>query len=320
MRSREEISMEGSKLCCICQIEEVKYTCPACQMKTCGIECVKRHKKQYDCTGTVDTTKFLTRKDISDDSVHLKRDYNFLVGFERQVQLKKDDIKSNKSITKNDMNNRNKRFKKNDEDKRLDKVNVIFSHQPTSTTKRQNTLVIQLPSGMTRSASNKSAYDKKSSSFVWTIEWILLDPLGKEISSFLSYRLKEGLLLQDALPMNIINKEDQVYEKSNLNFYLSNVLSGSTKSVIKLNSLATIADNLKDKVVLEFPTVYITTNDVLEESVVDSNRAYFIESESSSDSSSDSDSSDSDSDEDSDSLEEESSDDEAPEEESFKKE
>lgn len=309
--------MEGAKLCGVCQIEEFKYTCPACGMKTCGIDCVKRHKKQYDCSGIVDQTKFLTRQDISQDSIHLKRDYNFLVGFERQVQLKKQDIKSKaKNIFKNNdygNQNRNKRFKPqvNGGDKRLEKVNMIFPHQPTTSIKRQNTLIINQPVGMSRCLSNKSGYDKKSSSFVWTIEWILLDENGKQVNTFLSYRLKESLVLQDAVPMNILNKhEHENYEKSKLNFYLNNVLH-EKKSVIKLDKLATISDNLKDKVVLVFPSIYITTNDVLENGVIDIKSAYFLDTDSSSESDS-SESSDS-------SLEdEESSLDEAPEEESSK--
>lgn len=54
----------------------------------------------------------------------------------------------------------------------------MFLNNPSSIVKRENTLVVQLPMGMSRSNSNKTGYDKKLNAFVWTIEWIVLNDEG----------------------------------------------------------------------------------------------------------------------------------------------
>lgn len=38
-------------LCEICWAVPGKYKCPACERRTCSVECVKKHKEQYECTG-----------------------------------------------------------------------------------------------------------------------------------------------------------------------------------------------------------------------------------------------------------------------------
>lgn len=296
-----------SGICSICQVNESKYTCPACGMKSCSLECVRRHKKQNECTGMVDQGKFILRKELSEDSIHINRDYNFLLNFGRDIQLGKSDVKTNaKNIFKRQYNpsNRNvKRFKQNeDADRRLVRVNKAYSNSPQTTIKRNNTLIIQLPMGMSRSASNKSGYDKKLSTFTWTIEWVLVDKQGKEYSNFISYRLKETLPVRDAVPMNILNnimkeKEDTI-DKDSLCFYLDNVvnLAQPNKSIIKLDPSGSLADALANKIVLEYPKIFITLDSVTwSEHVVGEAEAYGLKEDSSDSGTSDSDSSDSDS-------------------------
>ncbi|ODV80185.1 uncharacterized protein CANTADRAFT_25871 [Suhomyces tanzawaensis NRRL Y-17324] len=312
-------------LCSICFINDSKYTCPACGTKTCSIECVRRHKKQTECSGLVDQTKFVTRNDFTKDSSHLNRDYNFLLNVDRYIQLGKSDVKINaKNVFKHGPGNNNrgnKRFKPNqeNEDKRIEAVNEIYTQKPSTAVKRENVLVIQLPSGMHRSVSNKTGYDKKTKNFIWTIEWVFLGDDNKELSRFLSYRLKEHLLLKDAVPMNILNNHG-LFEKDSLSFFLDNVLNRSKPklSLIELDRNKAISENLKDKIVLEYPTIYITCGEISKEIVITEKEAYQIE-DSDSESSSDSDSDSSSDSSDSDSSDDDSSDsDGAPEESSSK--
>lgn len=87
-----------------------------------------------------------------------------------------------------------------------------FSQEPTTVIKRNNTMIIQLPPGMSRATSNKTGYDKKAGSFIWTVEWVVIDDAGNEKDRFISYRLKEHLLLRDAVPMNILSNAVSVNE------------------------------------------------------------------------------------------------------------
>ncbi|ABN67605.2 Box C/D snoRNA accumulation, partial [Scheffersomyces stipitis CBS 6054] len=339
-------------LCAVCHINNFKYTCPACGIRTCCIVCVKRHKKQNECTGVVDKTKFVGRKELVESASHLNRDYNFLLNVERQIQLGKGDIKSSaKNMFKrnfnsgNSINSGNNRKSTSEDDARLATIKEVYPNDPAVVVKRQNTLVIQVPSGMTRATTNKSGYDKKSGSFIWTVEWILLGSKGEVVSQFLSYKLKEHLILGDAVPMNILNnsksektktinneekhKGEQQYnkidiDKSQLNLYIDNVLSSdkSQRSVLVLDKQMTIAEALKDKVVLEYPTFFITTSEkVIENAVVSIEEAYKIkknveESESGSHESDSDSSSNSSESSDSDSSSESSDEDDGPEEES----
>jgi hypothetical protein len=310
------------RLCSICHLNNFKYTCPACGVQTCCIDCVKRHKKQTECTGTVDLTKFVSRNELAQDSAYMNRDYNFLMNVDRHIQLGRTDIKSNaKNVFKRQFGTqgRNKRFKPSTvEDKRINVVKKVFPHEPPTTTKRENTLVIQLPVGMERALSNKTGYDKKLGSFVWTIEWVYIGENGQELARFISYRLKEHLSLIEAIPLNILNntKTETPIEKKDLLFYLHNVIKPdkATLPVISLDNQFSISTALKDKVILEYPTIYITTfKDVFTHTTSNVDEAYGMTQDSSLSDSSDSDTDTSDS-----SDESSESDDEGPEESSSK--
>ncbi|RKP32918.1 hypothetical protein METBISCDRAFT_21179 [Metschnikowia bicuspidata] len=260
----------SDNLCCICLENAVKYTCPACQAQTCSATCVKRHKLRSECSGLPDPTEFITNKTLLADSAIVNRDYNYLLNLERKISLAKEDVKTvGKNIFKR-YTNTNRNTKKprlqgpdNEEahDKRLELVERAFPHKAAHSIRRQNTLVVHLPVGMFRATQNKSGYDKKSGSYTWTVGWVAVDRNGTELKEFTSFRLKEGLLLKDSVPMAVLTKmfaptEIQLHEFS---FYLENCLKTpeQAKSMFALNPERTIAGNLKDMVVLEYPRIYI---------------------------------------------------------------
>lgn len=311
--------------CQICQNFQAKYTCPACTTKTCSLVCYKTHKERDACTGKVDTTKFIQKLQFTEDPTYLNRDYNYLLNVDRSIQLSKEDIKQKaRNIlkrSKQDTKPDRKRFKQNEaeSDKRRLRVNQIFPHNPTVVVKRENTMIVQVAPGMQRALSNKTGYDRKSNAFTWTVEWIVLDTTGqKEIANFLSYRLNENLSLNKAVPLNVL-KNHGVTELDLLNFYLKNTTNVPPGSVIQLDNEQSLSNALKDKIVLEYPTIYVCTNkETMASRVVDVSQAYEPESmvdtessglssDSSLESSSSEESSDDDSGSDSDSGPEESS-------------
>lgn len=298
-----------SSVCSICRINEPKYKCPACGTRTCLLQCVTRHKRQAECSGTVDETKFVPQKEL--DAGKINRDYNFLLNFGRTIELGKADVKTaakNMFKRPGPQNHPGKRPKFNQNiDPRTKAVAAAYPHDPPTAVKRQNTLIVQLPAGMSRSSGNKTGYDKKLGSFTWTVEWRLLDAEGVQQTSFVSYRLKEHLLLQDAVPMNILKNAfpDKEIAKEDLHFYLDNVVSThkARKSLLRLSSDEKLSDALRNKIVVEYPTIYIGLDAaVLEEFVSSVEAAYQLEAESSESETSDSstdDSSDSESESDS---------------------
>ena len=98
----------------------------------------------------------------------------------------------------------------------------------------------------------------------------MLNDQGEQVTKFISYRLKESLVLQDSVPMNIINnKFTKPVEKCYLKFYLHDVIHKG--KMIRLNGGDKISDVLKDKIVLEYPTIYVAANDeCLQDRIIDS--------------------------------------------------
>ncbi|GEQ70215.1 hypothetical protein JCM33374_g3891 [Metschnikowia sp. JCM 33374] len=329
----------SSESCSICLENEAKYTCPACESKTCSLECVKRHKLRTECTGSVDPTRFIPNNDLGSNQALVNRDYNYLLNFERRITLGKSDLKENaKNVFKRTFNQTKnvKRPRLNDhnqEDPRMGLVRKVFPNVTATSIKRENTLIIHLPAGMSRSTQNKSGYDKKASAFTWTVEWMPFENDAAPKKSFISFRLKETTAVKDAVPISVLTKSfnEETLDKEKLHFYLENCVSlvSQKTSLIPLDPNDTLATALKDKIVLEFPKIYVSLTPV-EEADFSGMYGYGLNkressdesSSSSSDSSSESDSdSDDTSDSDSSSTSKDSPDsdsDDAPDEESSK--
>ena len=64
---------EISELCIICGKQD-KYKCPGCEMRTCSLECCKKHKVLYNCNGKRDPAKMINK--ISENLV--QQDYNYV--------------------------------------------------------------------------------------------------------------------------------------------------------------------------------------------------------------------------------------------------
>ncbi|CAI5758099.1 unnamed protein product [Candida verbasci] len=291
---------EISSNCLICKVNQFKYTCPGCDLKTCSLKCYNLHKVEFSCSGKINSNKYIKRSDLN--QIHLNRDYNFLLNVDRKIQISKEDLDKQHSRnilkrTRNE-NGQNKRFKYNIDDKRVKLVLKRF--RASFQIKRENTLIINLPQGMQRSISNKTGYDKKLNSFVWTVEWIILNDKGDESYKFISYKIKEGNILKDAIPLNILAKHALHLNKDELQLYLKNVFDKD--EMILINRNETVSKILKDKIVLEYPTIYVTaSNESLKNRIINEEDAYNIDN--SGESSSDETSSDSDSDSNSDSSE-----------------
>ena len=48
-----------SKMCAICTSGEAKYTCPKCQVRTCSLACVRKHKETTGCDGQRDRVAYV---------------------------------------------------------------------------------------------------------------------------------------------------------------------------------------------------------------------------------------------------------------------
>lgn len=281
-----------SESCSVCLENESKYTCPACEAKTCSLVCVKRHKLRTECTGTVDPTKFVSRRELSAKESLVNRDYNYLLNFERKISNGISDIKENaRRILKRPNAAQNRQTKRqrmieDHPDPRLASIQKYFPHVKETTIKRENTLVIHLPPGMARSNQNKTGYDRKTNTFTWTIEWVPLAHGSELLPSFLSYRIKETTALRDAVPLAVLAKSfaADLVEKDDLSFYLENCVktTGLLRSLIELDPNGDISAALKDAIVLEYPRIHVFRGekwpDIWQDRVVSKDIAYGLRS------------------------------------------
>lgn len=51
--------------CEVCGIK-AQYTCPKCEVRTCSLTCVNIHKKELECDGIRDKTKFIPLTSFTD--------------------------------------------------------------------------------------------------------------------------------------------------------------------------------------------------------------------------------------------------------------
>lgn len=262
------------RLCFVCHANESKYRCPACGVRTCSHICVKRHKKQTECTGVVDQTKFIPKKELFKDQTYLNRDYNFLLNIGRKLEVKREAIQSEaKNVFKRSYNGTDLRHKRirtdtnDDDDKRLTKVYKVYPRELRIATKRYNTLIVYQPPGMTRANRNKTGYDKKSASFTWTVEWVIIGNEGQELYRFVSYRIREHLKLREALPVNIIRNNAPAFPpgvvSNDVLFYLVNIVERRKNhpNLILLDPDMLLSSALQDKIVLEYPTIHVALKD-----------------------------------------------------------
>lgn len=284
-------------LCALCHIEQPKYRCPACDTRTCSLICSKKHRDQANCPGSsLDPAKFISSEKLKSDSRFLNKDYDFLQSLDRRVSLGKSDL--TKTISKFNARQQISKFRNSKNSKK----SVI----------RNGVTVINLPLGMHRAMVNKSGWNKKRNNFYWTIEWMLKTPDINEWKSKVS-RHQESLTLKEAV-MSVLSTEKIMTESFKV--YLKGINSPANKvSLIHLDCDQSVAHNLTGKSVIEFPTIYVCTDElpsgysVLEDGL----RVPESSGDSDGDSSDDSDSDSSDSD-DSGSEESEEDHDERPEE------
>ncbi|CDO93198.1 unnamed protein product [Kluyveromyces dobzhanskii CBS 2104] len=262
--------------CAVCVEETWKYKCPRCMKKTCSLACSKKHKETDSCSGIGNATEYVSSQSLKEaDTVeemnHLvQRDYNFLIGMNRKLSVLKEDGKS-----------KNKRvLQKAPGAAGMNRYNV--SKPPRVL--RRGVKCLLLPKGMQRSVANKSKWDKPLDTFVWSIEWLLIDP-SDNTWSHLSHRNKEESKLVDCIGKQVYDKCKEFYHRSvkgedaenttsskedrsnqmielGFRFYTkwfsNNVESVmDTKEVIEVDPKKCVGEIFKDMTVIEFPTIFI---------------------------------------------------------------
>ncbi|XP_052894127.1 box C/D snoRNA protein 1 [Anopheles moucheti] len=247
-------------LCEACNVSAAQYTCPRCEVKTCSLACLNLHKQELKCDGIRDRTKYIPLVKMT--RMDLMNDYYFLEECTKFVQDRKRDQRKRLTCTNKHLPNHLVRLQRA-ATSRGTKLRFLLQHF----NKRQK---------------NTTYLDFKSGNILWRIEWCFPD--GNETFVFVDENVNEDCKLHD-----IVDKFLQPAGKSNipgaakLAYYQARGISALQlllkaegiqqchNRTLPLNITDTLRESLRDKTVVEFPTIYVVFKDQLDQfNVIDS--------------------------------------------------
>ncbi|KAH3792129.1 box C/D snoRNA protein 1-like [Dreissena polymorpha] len=228
------------KKCEVCSEVEAKYRCPRCELQTCCLKCVRQHKETSGCSGLRDKTAFIAVTEFNDR--HLLNDYRFLEDCGRKNsnasrdQLKRTSNKPNfLKVLENQARNRKVRLR-------------------------------LMPYPMSKRKHNSTMYQHRLKTILWQVEWrfpeveystidrrvpethILGDILDKHFSvdadPVVRHRLKR--FVEDREPSCLVLMERRGATQSDTSYY-------------QLDLKKTLAENLQEKEIVEYPTLTVVT-------------------------------------------------------------
>ncbi|KAK4040349.1 hypothetical protein C8A01DRAFT_46331 [Parachaetomium inaequale] len=182
-----------STLCSICHTEPPKYKCPRCLARTCSLSCIQKHKARADCDGLRNPRAFMPISQLK-TAAGVDHDFNFLRSIERaRERAEKDVVEARQLLSEKELRPKN-------EDKVFQKVwyGDELHHVPTQShsykkhgqpqegpafsgldkhlRRRVRYLdieVVTMPKGMARQRENKTAWNKRTQSINWQVEWLV---------------------------------------------------------------------------------------------------------------------------------------------------
>jgi len=235
--------------CEVCAVNEAKYTCPKCEVKTCQLACLKIHKKELECDGIRDKTKYIPLKKMT--PMDFMSDYNFLEECTRYVQTRKRD--KLKYIT------------------RFERELPSALYKLRSACRHRKTYLRFLLPHFTRHKANTTKLDVKSQDILWKIEWNFLCD-GKS-AVFTDDACNEN----DKLSTFLWKYLDPKSDIPALEYYQAKGIDGisvllKAEGVRKcqhrfyeLDVRESLRKCLENKTIVEFPIIFVISSDLIRE-------------------------------------------------------
>lgn len=250
--------------CSICLSTSFKYKCPSCLVKTCSLTCFKKHKDQLECTGLKNSLKFKRLANFDDDQ--LRDDFKFLEDHDRQMN----GIKRQKRNIVQSLNELPNWLKKLRYEANRRSINLKI-----------------LPAGFKRRLENKTTFMYSSKEIFWDVEILFKNLNLKENDSMKSVKNPKKITFHiERVPetnklKNLVEKylkPDNLIDNLHLNSLLKHyqnanedelayLIKLSFNHYVKLDQESTINECLKNKTVIEFPTIIV----ILKKNLVDYN-------------------------------------------------
>uniref|UniRef100_A0A0A1X8K5 Box C/D snoRNA protein 1 n=1 Tax=Zeugodacus cucurbitae TaxID=28588 RepID=A0A0A1X8K5_ZEUCU len=232
--------------CEVCAADNARYCCPKCEVKTCCVRCVQIHKKELDCDGIRDRTKFIPLRKMT--KMDFMSDYYFLEECTRYVSdRKKDTIK---------------RFT------RYNKTLPTHLFRLRGAAAERRTVLRFLLPNFTRHKNNTTFFDWNLRKIFWRIEWVFVNAGALQ---YVDERCDEDLTLAQLLDKYVnVKSAECVPQKKALEYYQSAGLN-KLKLLLKAEGIKcsrtryytldvrkTLKANLAGKTLVEFPCIYVS--------------------------------------------------------------
>uniref|UniRef100_W8BR75 Box C/D snoRNA protein 1 n=1 Tax=Ceratitis capitata TaxID=7213 RepID=W8BR75_CERCA len=232
--------------CEVCAANNARYCCPKCEVKTCCLRCVQIHKKELDCDGIRDRTKFIPLRKMT--KMDFMNDYYFLEECTRFV----DDRRKDKI----------KRFT------RYNKTLPTHLFRLRGAAADRGTVLRFLLPNFTRHKTNTTFYDWKLRKILWRLEWVFVNVGSMQ---YVDERCDEDLTLAQLLDKYVNTKNTEIIpQKKSLQYYQSAGLS-QLKLLLKAEGIKcsstryyaldvhkTLRANLAGKTLVEFPCIFVS--------------------------------------------------------------
>ncbi|XP_072129373.1 box C/D snoRNA protein 1 [Mobula birostris] len=243
MTAVQQITAVKSKLslsrCETCGAAEAKYKCPRCMTFSCSLLCVKKHKAESGCSGVRDKTAFRSITDFTE--MQLLSDYRFLEDVGRLADSTHRDTFVNRPTSTRALNFMKNRARKCGVNLRL------------------------LPIGFTKRRENSTFYHKKDQMFYWHVKLVF----PQSCATYTEKRVADNKTLEELLskfidPLEsdpVIRQKLKVYVLASLDqvrvFLKVEGRKNNSVRYHRLKSSQTLAENLRQKTVIEYPTLYV---------------------------------------------------------------
>ncbi|XP_023787606.1 box C/D snoRNA protein 1 [Cyanistes caeruleus] len=236
--------------CETCSKEAAKYRCPRCMKYSCSLLCVKKHKLALSCNGVRDKTAFVSVNEFTD--LNLLSDYRFLEDVGRTA-----DAAARHCIVHNPATKR-----------------LLYCLRNKA--RGCNIELKTLPVGFTKRRENSTTFNSVENKFYWHLKLVFPHCHAE-------YTLKgvpDDKTLADILKPYIDPVESDPVVCQRLKIYTASPLSdvrilmkieNRSRNSIRYNELdasRSLLDNLKGKVIIEYPTLFVVLKTLKNDMVV----------------------------------------------------
>ncbi|KAL3960199.1 hypothetical protein ACCO45_005316 [Purpureocillium lilacinum] len=157
-----------TSLCAICHVSAPKYKCPRCNIQTCSVQCIKKHKAWSECSGERDPTTYVPPAQLR-TVAGVNHDYNFLHGLGMSMErTERVFVQDKKIMREEDLRPKTAGGNAEAREKRFERH---LAHR----LRQLNVHVVCAPLGMARQKENNTTFNRRTGTVNWQVEWLLLD-------------------------------------------------------------------------------------------------------------------------------------------------